>query len=86
MKLSRRTSGAPHRFLEFESDSTGELEGLVARSVEKGWAEYVTGSRVGASQVQVVIFNNRAHGLLRILQQLNSFPLEFEDMRSTPEY
>lgn len=45
----------PHRFLEFASDSTGEIEGLVARSVEKGRAEYVTGSRVGASQVQVVI-------------------------------
>lgn len=47
--------GKPHRFLEFESDTTDELNGLVARSVEKGWAEYVTGARVGASQVQVVI-------------------------------
>jgi hypothetical protein len=47
--------GKPHRFLELESDTTDELDGLVARSVEKGWAEYVTGARVGASQVQVVI-------------------------------
>lgn len=47
--------GKPHRFLEFESDTTDELDGLVARSVEKGWAEYVTWARVGASQVQVVI-------------------------------
>ena len=47
--------GKPHRFLEFESDITDELDGLVARSVEKGWAEYVTGTRVGASEVQVVI-------------------------------
>ncbi|OYY31998.1 MAG: hypothetical protein B7Y28_23700 [Polaromonas sp. 16-63-31] len=31
-------------------------------------------------------FNDRTHGLLRILQQFNSLPLEFEDMRSTPEY
>ena len=37
---------------------------------------------VGLSQ----LFINRAHGLLRILQQFNSLPLEFEDMRSTPEY
>lgn len=41
--------GKPHRFLEFESDITDELDGLVARSVEKGWAEYVTGARVGAN-------------------------------------
>ena len=45
----------PHRFLEMESDSSLEMARLVATAENKGWVRYVSGSRPGSTDIEVVI-------------------------------
>lgn len=53
--VTRNFRSKPHRFMEFESDDPDELVELCRKAEEKGWTEYVRGTRVGAAGVDVVI-------------------------------
>jgi hypothetical protein len=44
-------SGTPLRTLVLEADAADELEGLVARALEKGWRELASGTVPGTAKL-----------------------------------